>query len=295
MKSIVEDALSRAEMQADSPIYLQDQSIETDQELEKILSELKTNIAVVGCGGGTPLADGIYTANAHLISDCGKTPQDPQAECIEILLTDGCETCGGDPIAAAQEAADAGITIYPIGLGSGVCVSVLEEIATITGGTYYYVSNPEDLQAVYDAIYKEITIDTRPWNVDVVEVTTPNDIIVIPDSCSLTPNNVIDNTITWNNIGNGPMGAGETVTITCTVKSTVVGEDRPVQVYGDAVVNYKDSKGNQLDPVLIPQAYLTQIDLWIGTNKELDELIKKLNALEGNKWTALSTYFDVTP
>ena len=52
MKSIVEDALSRAEMQADSPIYLQDQSIETDQELEKILSELKTNIAVVGCGGG---------------------------------------------------------------------------------------------------------------------------------------------------------------------------------------------------------------------------------------------------
>ncbi len=52
MKSIVEEALSRAEMVVESPIYLHDQSTEADEELEKILSELKTNIAVVGCGGG---------------------------------------------------------------------------------------------------------------------------------------------------------------------------------------------------------------------------------------------------
>ncbi len=52
MKSIVEEALARAEIQADSPVYLQDQSTETDQELEKILSELMTHITVVGCGGG---------------------------------------------------------------------------------------------------------------------------------------------------------------------------------------------------------------------------------------------------
>ena len=52
MKSIVEEALSRAEMEVESPIYLHDQSTEADEELEKILSELKTNIAVVGCGGG---------------------------------------------------------------------------------------------------------------------------------------------------------------------------------------------------------------------------------------------------
>ncbi|NOQ33699.1 MAG: cell division protein FtsZ, partial [Methanosarcinales archaeon] len=52
MKSIVEEALSRAEMEIDSPIYRHDQSTEADEELEKILSELKTNIAVVGCGGG---------------------------------------------------------------------------------------------------------------------------------------------------------------------------------------------------------------------------------------------------
>ncbi len=52
MKSIVEEALSRAEMEVESPVYLQDRSTEADQELEKILSELRTNIAVVGCGGG---------------------------------------------------------------------------------------------------------------------------------------------------------------------------------------------------------------------------------------------------
>ena len=52
MKSIVEEALSRAEVRAEIPVYLQDRSTDTDQELEKILSELKTNIVVVGCGGG---------------------------------------------------------------------------------------------------------------------------------------------------------------------------------------------------------------------------------------------------
>lgn len=52
MKSIVEEALSRAEVRTESPIYLQDQSTETDQELERVLSELRTNVRVLGCGGG---------------------------------------------------------------------------------------------------------------------------------------------------------------------------------------------------------------------------------------------------
>ncbi|MHC1587814.1 MAG: cell division protein FtsZ, partial [Candidatus Syntropharchaeia archaeon] len=45
MKSIVEEALSRAEMRG------REYPKESDQELEKILEELKTVIRVIGCGG----------------------------------------------------------------------------------------------------------------------------------------------------------------------------------------------------------------------------------------------------
>ncbi len=50
MRSIVEEALSRAEIATASrerPL-----NSDTDEELEKILQELKTDIKVVGCGGG---------------------------------------------------------------------------------------------------------------------------------------------------------------------------------------------------------------------------------------------------
>ncbi|MDY6931942.1 MAG: cell division protein FtsZ [Halobacteriota archaeon] len=50
MKSIVEEALSRAEVVTAS--RERSSSSECDEELERILQELKTDIKVVGCGGG---------------------------------------------------------------------------------------------------------------------------------------------------------------------------------------------------------------------------------------------------
>ena len=245
---------------------------------------VKNAIDPITCDDNTPLAGGISLTTSHFETEGDEFRDGNPVRWHMVLLTDGCETCGGDPIAAAEAAADKNITIWSIGLGSGVCEDVLRDIAEKTGGKYYYVDDPEDLDEVYDEIYEEITIDTRPWDVDVVEVTEAEIKVVgpctpAPDSMSTDPSTGYT-TLIWNDIGDGPMGAGETVTLTCTVKSTEVGEDMPVQVEGLAVVNYKDSKGNQLDPVPIPQAYLTQIDLWIGTNKELDELIGKVDAAD---------------
>ncbi|HOD85121.1 MAG TPA: cell division protein FtsZ, partial [Methanoculleus sp.] len=47
MKSIVEEALSRAgaEQRLDEPL-------EVERDLEEVLMELRTEIAVIGCGGG---------------------------------------------------------------------------------------------------------------------------------------------------------------------------------------------------------------------------------------------------
>ncbi len=51
MKSLVNDALSRSEEAGDESSTYKDYSAQ-DEELERILASLKTNIKIIGCGGG---------------------------------------------------------------------------------------------------------------------------------------------------------------------------------------------------------------------------------------------------
>jgi len=72
MKSLIKEALARAEVKAEEP---QNVVIETqeDKELEEMLKSLKTNIKIVGCGGGGSntinriMEEGIY-GNVELIA-----------------------------------------------------------------------------------------------------------------------------------------------------------------------------------------------------------------------------------
>ena len=52
MKSIIEEALTRAETENQGLTRPTAMAGETDEELEKVLRGLKTNIVVIGCGGG---------------------------------------------------------------------------------------------------------------------------------------------------------------------------------------------------------------------------------------------------
>jgi uncharacterized repeat protein (TIGR01451 family) len=90
-----------------------------------------------------------------------------------ILMTDGVPnvspggpSCGdlypdgGTPydcvIYYAQQARDNGIIVHPIGLGGGVDAALLQEVADITGGTFYPVARKEDLVSVMDALAQEL-------------------------------------------------------------------------------------------------------------------------------------------
>jgi Ca-activated chloride channel family protein len=90
-----------------------------------------------------------------------------------VLLTDGENNEQPDPIEAAQAAADRGIRIYPIGIGSaqGANITIngftvhsqldtdtLEEIAQVTGGQYYAAESGQQLQAIYDELDPQITL-----------------------------------------------------------------------------------------------------------------------------------------
>ncbi len=100
-------------------------------------------------------------------------PKGTYVPAVIVLLTDGENNEAPDPIAAAQTAADGGVRIYTVGIGStagtilhinGIIVhtrldeATLQQISQITGGTYYNAQSTQDLRNIYDNLDPQLTI-----------------------------------------------------------------------------------------------------------------------------------------
>jgi len=98
--------------------------------------------------GKTPIADALVAASNELLG--------LEGESAIVLITDGEETCGGDPTVVAHMLGtlDPPIKLHIVGLDVGFDVQErLAEIAGITGGQYYAVGAAEDLfAALYTAV-----------------------------------------------------------------------------------------------------------------------------------------------
>jgi Ca-activated chloride channel family protein len=159
---------------------------------------------------GTSLGYGIYTAlnaiamsrGAELIPTPGEGQEDePQPplfsddvgdSAVIVLLTDGENTAPPDPYEAAGIAAEVGVRIYPIGIGSdaGTVLEVngftvhtrldegmLEQIADITNGAYFNATSQEDLQAIYDNLDSELVI--KPEKAEVTSIFASASILIL--------------------------------------------------------------------------------------------------------------------
>jgi len=99
---------------------------------------------------------------------------------VIVLLTDGENTDDPDPLEVAQSAADRGVRVYPIGIGSptGTVLNIegfnvftqldealLQEIAGRTGGTYYNAASAEELLDIYDNLDREFVITPEPMEI----------------------------------------------------------------------------------------------------------------------------------
>jgi Ca-activated chloride channel family protein len=99
---------------------------------------------------------------------------------VIVLLTDGENTEAPDPLAIAQLAAEAGVRIYPIGIGSpeGAVVQIegfniltqlnepaLRQIASLTNGFYYHAEDEESLQEIYENIDLQLNISGEKMEV----------------------------------------------------------------------------------------------------------------------------------
>jgi Ca-activated chloride channel homolog len=95
---------------------------------------------------------------------------------VIILLTDGQRTTGPDSLQAARMAADRGVRIYTVGIGTpegrivgfegwSMRVALDEEtlkgIADITRGDYFRASNAPDLKNIYQKLNARLVMETK--------------------------------------------------------------------------------------------------------------------------------------
>ena len=97
-----------------------------------------------------------------------------------IMLTDGQRTTGIDPMEAAKMAADRGVRIYTVGIGTvnGETISfdgwsmrvkldedTLKQIAVRTAAEYYYAGTAADLKKVYEQLSSRLGVEKRETEV----------------------------------------------------------------------------------------------------------------------------------
>ena len=103
-------------------------------------------------------------------------PAGTHAPAVIILLSDGENNESPDPLAAAQSAADRGVRIYTVGVGSAAGTTVnlngfsvftqldqatLQGISQITGGVYYGAADAQQLRSIYDNLDTQLVMEPQ--------------------------------------------------------------------------------------------------------------------------------------
>ena len=107
-------------------------------------------------------------------------PQGWYPSAVIVLLTDGENNQNPDPLAASDLAADLGVRVYTVGVGSpeGIDLNVegfvvhtqldeemLKAVSDTTGGQYYNAANEEDLFRIYDDLKPKLAVRTEEMEI----------------------------------------------------------------------------------------------------------------------------------
>ncbi len=107
-------------------------------------------------------------------------PSGTHAPAAIVLLSDGENNESPDPFAAAQAAADMGVRIYTVGLGSAAGTTLnldgfqvftqldqatLQQISQTTGGTYYGPADAQQLRSIYDNLDTQLVVQPQETEV----------------------------------------------------------------------------------------------------------------------------------
>jgi len=103
-------------------------------------------------------------------------PPGSHGSALVVLLTDGENNERPDPLTAAQAAANLGIRIDTVGIGSAAGAdldlngfhvhsqlneALLRQVAGVTGGSYYAADTAEQLKAIYDTLDPQLVVEAQ--------------------------------------------------------------------------------------------------------------------------------------
>ena len=98
--------------------------------------------------GMTAISAGLDNGTVVLTSDRVR----PFAVRTMVLMTDGLHNTGREPILAAREAAEEGITIHTVTFGTEADVSRMKAVAAATGGQHFHAADAETLEEIFRTI-----------------------------------------------------------------------------------------------------------------------------------------------
>jgi len=117
-----------------------------------------------------------------------------------ILLTDGQRTTGPDPMEAAKMAADRGVRVYTVGVGTkegetigfeGWSMRVrldedtLKGIASVTRADYFYAGTAEDLKKVYQGLSSRLIVEKKETEITALFAALGALLVVVAASLSV--------------------------------------------------------------------------------------------------------------
>jgi uncharacterized protein YegL len=106
----------------------------------------------LSAGGGTATGDAINLSHTDF-QEAGRS----DVRQAMVLLTDGKTNTGSDPVAQAQEAKDAGIEVYAVGIGDDVDEDALLNISSDPNSTYYHNPSTENVTDAFGTIATDLT------------------------------------------------------------------------------------------------------------------------------------------
>ena len=117
-----------------------------------------------------------------------------------VLLTDGESNIPPNPLAAAQVAADRGVRIYTVGIGSAAGATLhiegfnvhtrldeatLRQISQLTDGAYYNADDEQDLRAIYENLGSQLVVKPELTEITSLLAGAGLLVLLIGGACSL--------------------------------------------------------------------------------------------------------------
>ena len=144
--------------------------------LSELFPDAGIDLSAMTYGNGRPRGIAIDQAPKQEKKDFVPVAPGSYGSAAIILLTDGQRTTGVDTMEAAKMAADRGVRVYTVGVGTvdgetigfeGWSMRVrldevtLKAVATNTQAEYFYAGTAENLQKVYEKLSSRLTVEKK--------------------------------------------------------------------------------------------------------------------------------------